>query len=371
MKKLLIIIYSVLSLAVYSQNKKTVAVLNPICRDNSVSNIYHSIVRGSFESVASATSGYEAFDRSALDAIMQEHNMERSGLFDDAQIRQLGKFSGVDYVLVTDISADEGYLMVVAKILNVETAKYDRAVDGLMEMTPMIVKAECTVLAQSLFQINMTTGVQKGEIVWEGKRYVGEYKDGKPHGKGKLFGNEGSSFTLYEGGFSEGERNGYGVVISKDNTRYEGNWVNGSIDGEGKLYFANGFRYEGTFHDNNLTYGTLYLPNGDRYVGSLDNFLPDGRGTCYFTNGNKYVGNWDNGVKDGTGTYWWVNGNRYEGHFSKDEQHGKGTLFDKNGNIWSGTWQMGVMQGVFDVSWSDGSSYKVKVVNGEPTEVLK
>lgn len=352
--------------ALMAQDKK-VAVLNPICRDNSVSNIYHSIVRGSFESVASVTSGYEAFDRSALDAIIQEHNLERTGLFDEDQIRQIGRFVGVDYVLVTDISADEGYLMVVAKILDVETAQYVRAVDELMEMTPPNVKSECTVLAQNLFQINVSTGIQTGEILWEGKRYVGDYKDGKPHGNGILYENNES---IYEGGFFEGKRHGYGISIGQDKTRYEGNWVKGTIDGEGKLYFSNGFRYEGTFHNNSLTYGTLYLPTGDRYVGSLENFLPNGQGSCYYVSGDKYVGKWDNGVQEGEGTYWWINGNKYQGHFTRNEPDGKGTLFDKNGNIWSGIWKMGVMHGVFDV-YMDGENHLVKIENGEIIGVIK
>lgn len=117
-KLLTISILLVVSLTTFAQQKKTVAVLSPICRDNSASNIYYSIVRGSFESVVSVTEGYEAYDRTALDQIMQEHRFQRSGAVDESQIRKLGKFAGVDYVLVTEISADGGYLMVVAKTLN-------------------------------------------------------------------------------------------------------------------------------------------------------------------------------------------------------------------------------------------------------------
>ena len=179
MKKLLILLLSALSLTAVAQNK-SVAILNPIDRDESVSPMYEMVVRSSFESVASITQGYEAFDRTALDAIMSEHNFQRSGAVNDAEVRQIGQMAGVDYVLVTEVSAESDYLMVLAKILNVETAKYDRAVDDLMQMTPPIVKEGCTVLAQKLFRINIQTGNQKGEITYDGDRYVGEYRDGKP-----------------------------------------------------------------------------------------------------------------------------------------------------------------------------------------------
>jgi hypothetical protein len=353
-----------------AQSSKTVAVLNPICRDNSVPNIYLSIVRGSFESVATATQGYDAFDRSALDAILQEHNFQRSGAVDDEEIRQIGRFSGVDYVLVTDVSADEGYMMIVAKILNVETAKYDRAVDGLMDMNPPEVKSECTALAQELFQFNMSTGTQTGEMIWKGKRYVGEYKDGKPNGKGKLYGDDESGFVFYEGDFLDGERNGYGVVIAKDGTKFEGNWVNGSIDGNGKILFSNGFCFEGTFHNNNLSQGTMTHPSGEKYIGALENFMPNGFGTCYYSNGNKYVGKWVDGAQEGDGIFYWTNGNRYEGHFTNDKQNGEGILYDRNGIRWIGTWKMGVMHGIFDVYSGEGQ-YHVKIVNGEITDVIE
>lgn len=369
MKRLLILLFSVLSLSAFAQQKK-VAVMNPLCRDNSVSSIYFSIVRGSFESVASATDGYEAYNRSDLDAITSEIHFQHSGAVDVEQIKKIGEIVGVDFVLVIVLSADEEYLMVESKILNVESSQYDRSASKLMSLSPPIVEKTCSELAQDLFKINLLSGIQNGKIIYKGCRYEGEYKDMKPHGKGKLYGNEESPFVIYEGGFSDGERHGYGIVVSKDNSRYDGNWVNGSIDGDGKLYLANGFRYEGTFHKNDLAYGTMYLPNGDRYVGSLENFLPNGRGVCYFTNGNKYVGEWDNGIKEGTGTYWWVDGKRYEGHFSRDKQNGEGTLILNNGDIWAGTWIMGVMQGVFEV-FSKGLRYTVKVVDGEPTEVIE
>ena len=152
MKKLLIILLSALSLTAVAQNK-SVAILNPLDRDGSVSSMYKIIVRSSFETVASVTQGYESFDRTALDAIMSEHNFQRSGAVNDAEIRQIGQMAGVDYVLVTEVSAESGYLVVQAKILNVFTAKYERAVDDLMEMTPPIVKEGCTTLAQKLFRI--------------------------------------------------------------------------------------------------------------------------------------------------------------------------------------------------------------------------
>src|SRR5688572_16027271 len=50
--------------------------------------------------------------------------------------------------------------------------------------------------------------------------YIGEWKDGKKHGKGKFTCNDG---TIYEGDFVDGEMQGYGVKKWIDGRSYEGN----------------------------------------------------------------------------------------------------------------------------------------------------
>lgn len=323
----------------FAQQKKTVAVLNPVCRDNSASNIYYSIVRGSFESVVSATEGYEAYDRTALDQIMQEHGFQRSGAVDESQIRELGKFAGVDYVLVTEISADEGYLMVVAKTLNVETAKYDRSVDDLMEMTPPKVKSGCAALAQKLFKINMSTGRQTGEIMYDGYRYVGEFKDGKPHGKGKIYYNK--NIVSYEGSFYDGMRQGQGIMLWSDGDRYEGNWENNKMNGQ----------------------GTYYWSNGKKYVGQWVNDSRTGKGTMYYADGAKFVGYFVDGKRNGAGVYYYPAGNntiKLEGEWKHGEKNGFFREYYRDGDYRSGWYGNDKKTGQWYYTWADGSSAKDK-----------
>ena len=49
----------------------------------------------------------------------------------------------------------------------------------------------------------------KGFILWKGKRFTGDIKDGKPEGKGSLNYKNGN---FYEGNLVKGKRNGYGVL---------------------------------------------------------------------------------------------------------------------------------------------------------------
>ena len=100
MKKLLIILLSALSLTAVAQNKKTVAVLDPICRDNSVNVFFQQMVRGAMESAVTMSNEYEAYDRSAFDQIQKEQAFQRTGAVNDSQIKKMGELAGVDYVLV-------------------------------------------------------------------------------------------------------------------------------------------------------------------------------------------------------------------------------------------------------------------------------
>lgn len=140
-----------MSLTAFAQTKKTVAVLDPICRDNSVNGFFQQMVRGAMESAVTASSEYEAYDRSAFDQIQKEQAFQRTGNVSDSQIKKMGEMAGVDYVLVSEVSAYEGYLSAIVKILNIETGKYDKSIDDYMQLSPDAVKTKCREMATSLF----------------------------------------------------------------------------------------------------------------------------------------------------------------------------------------------------------------------------
>ena len=184
MKKLLLILLSAFSLTAFAQSK-SVAVLEPICRDNSVGTFYHQIIRGSMESAVTATDEYVSYDRTAFDKVLEEHEFQRSGVVDDDQIRKMGAYAGVDYVLVTELSGYEGYLNIIVKIINIETGESSKSLNELTEQQPKVVQSVCQDLAKRLFGIiDFSNGIRKGTLQLPEGRYTGEIQNGKPHGKG-------------------------------------------------------------------------------------------------------------------------------------------------------------------------------------------
>ena len=47
--------------------------------------------------------------------------------------------------------------------------------------------------------------------------------------------------------------------------------------------------------------GTIFYPNGDKYVGDVAYGKRHGEGKMYYANGGTYEGEWNNDEKDGKG----------------------------------------------------------------------
>ncbi|PIY08867.1 MAG: hypothetical protein COZ18_10060 [Flexibacter sp. CG_4_10_14_3_um_filter_32_15] len=135
--------------------------------------------------------------------------------------------------------------------------------------------------------------------------YIGEWKEGKPHGKG---------------------------TSMQDGRKYVGEWKNALKDGRGILYLSNGDKYEGEWKEDEYHgQGTYYYTLGSKYVGNWKKGKKNGKGSYYWTNGEKYIGNWEKGKKNGKGTYHWANGETYYGDWKEGKRHGNGMAAYSNG----------------------------------------
>jgi len=101
-------------------------------------------------------------------------------------------------------------------------------------------------------------------------KYIGEFRDMKKWGRGKLITNK---------------------LI------YEGEFVNDKIEGKGKIKFLkSGIEYEGTFINDNIEgYGKFKWINGDIYEGEVKNNKIHGNGVYYYKNGKVFKGLFKNG----------------------------------------------------------------------------
>jgi hypothetical protein len=68
------------------------------------------------------------------------------------------------------------------------------------------------------------------------KNYIGEEKNGSPHGQGTLTFPDGA---MYIGKFKDGKRHGQGILTFADGAKYAGGFKDGSFNGQGTytIYF--------------------------------------------------------------------------------------------------------------------------------------
>ena len=94
MKRLLLIAVLLLMMPVviYAQDtEKKIAILEIVDRDENVSQGMKLMLRSRLTAAVTATQGYVGLDRVDMDAVLAEHNFQRSGIVAEKYIKQLGE----------------------------------------------------------------------------------------------------------------------------------------------------------------------------------------------------------------------------------------------------------------------------------------
>ena len=168
----------------FAQTKK-VAILEVEDASNQLTNAQKLMLRSNLSRAVTNTKGYEAYNRSDMDAIMREHLFQRSGNVNSDQIRELGRMTGVSLILTTKAVRSGNQLFVDAAILNVETAQQELQDNMIMGLTAEDMQKGCEQLARRLFGVTATSsGIEKYNIERMGPNeyiYMGKYMGKKEY----------------------------------------------------------------------------------------------------------------------------------------------------------------------------------------------
>lgn len=374
-KLLLMLIALIFAYPTFGQSGSTkrVAILETVDKEGKVPYGIKLMVRSKLSAVITAVPGYEGYDRVDIASILGEQDFQRTGLVSDKDIKQLGEMTGADYILVAEVAyLNSSYIFLSAKILNVETARVERTANTQSQTTVEKLETDCRLLAGKLLNVNTATGAVKGELMIENHRYVGEYINGKPHGRGTIYFSASDSYKRksYEGDWANGYREGNGTMIWDSGEKYVGAWKDGLRNGYGTDYYANGDIYEGNWLNDKrhgkgkITFSANDSYNRKSYEGDWLQGFRHGTGTMIWNNGNKYIGGWKNGNRYGKGVHYYSNGDKYDGDWVDDKKHGKGTHYFKNGTYEVAEYQNGECNGAA-THYFKGGYWKGYYVNGE------
>lgn len=327
------------------------------------------MVRSMLSSAITETPGYDGYARADIDSIMSEHEFQRTGLVNDEQIQRLGMMSGADYILIAEVALlDTEHIVIMAQILNVETAKVERTANSVASINPGSLQKSCSEVASTLLAANAAIGSARGEIFVGNDRFVGEHKNNVPHGYGTMYFSAADSRKSYEGHWNNGAFEGEGTMVWRNGERYVGEWYMGCRHGFGIHYYNNGARYEGYWLNdkrdgngkftyaqtdgNRLSYegqwlndvehgsGLILWNNGDSYSGGFKGGKRHGRGVCTFANGDKFEGTYEDDKRVGEGVYYWSDGNKEVCNYLDDKRNGKATFYySQNGMYETGQYE--------------------------------
>jgi hypothetical protein len=156
------------------------------------------------------------------------------------------------------------------------------------------------------------------------EEYRGSWQAGRRAGFGTLV--FPGTDALYQGGFADGSREGFGVMRYASGDVYEGMWAKGARHGKGTHISPSQVRYVGDWvEDAREGRGSLFLP-GRRlwYEGGWHRDQRQGDGVCNHVNGDVYTGGWLRDCKHGFGKLTKSDKCTYEGEWSLDTKSGHG-----------------------------------------------
>lgn len=249
-----------------------------------------------------------------------------------------------------------------------------------------------------------------------GAKYVGDFKNGKLHGKGIFYFSDGNK---YLGNWVDQYREGKGRMVFVSGDEYFGDFKRNKFSGEGVMIYANGNRYEGSWLENKPGgYGVFVFVSGDRYEGNFTGGLYEGQGTMYYSDGSRYEGEWqlnkrhgqglmhypdgetvfgqwenDQYIADwstmtfngdttnmrncnevycdtGVGKFTYKDGSRFIGEFNKGNPEGNGTLFYANGDLYEGGWKQHAPHGRGVMHYTSGKVVGAIWDFGKPVKKL-
>ena len=149
MKAKIILFFFLLLAGIVSAQVKRVAILETVDKENQIDYAYELLLRGNLSDAITSISGYEAYDRTDIDAIMSEQSFQRTGLVSSDQIKRLGEMTGASYILVAEMAKSGQQIIILSKLLDVETARTimsDHEITTLNE-----IQDACKRLAKRMF----------------------------------------------------------------------------------------------------------------------------------------------------------------------------------------------------------------------------
>lgn len=155
---LLFICSMVVAAQAETPEKKKVAILETVDKEGQLDYPTKLMIRSNLTKAISNVDEYEGFDRVDVSSIMDEQKFQRTGMVSDAQIKKLGAMTGAQYILIAEGAiTKDNKLFLMAKILDVETAKTILTDNVICDTKSAQCQKGCNRLVTNLFGVQATS----------------------------------------------------------------------------------------------------------------------------------------------------------------------------------------------------------------------
>ncbi len=195
-KQFLLICMMLMALIAMAQTKK-VAILEVVDREGTLSNSQKVLLRSTMARAITNREGYEAYDRTDMDAIMSEHEFQNTGLVSKEQISKLGEMTGVSLILVTEgVLTGKKQLFVSAKIINIETGKVEMMDNITMGLSADDMQTGCDIIIKRMIGVSADAEAKEKELQKEASKRAIIASTFIP-GMGQMLKKQGGSGTAF------------------------------------------------------------------------------------------------------------------------------------------------------------------------------
>nr|XP_034987518.1 LOW QUALITY PROTEIN: radial spoke head 10 homolog B-like [Zootoca vivipara] len=221
----------------------------------------------------------------------------------------------------------------------------------------------------------------QGTYTWaDGVKYEGNFVKNLQMHHGSYTWPDGS---VYEGEVKSGIRHGFGMYkCGTYPVSYIGQWVEGKRHGKGTIYYnkEGSSWYEGDFVFNvKCGWGIRCYKSGNIYEGQWERDMRSWRRAMRWLHDKRnYTGQWVNGIQHGYGTHTWylkrIPGsqyplrNEYVGDFVSGDRHGHGKFFFASGAMYDGQWVYNKKQGMGKLVFKNGRVYEGEFIDDHMAE---
>ena len=272
------------SATIFAQEVKRVAILETVDKENKVSYANKLILRASLSKAITQTEGYEAYDRTDVDAIMSEQDFQRTGMVSNDQIKRLGEMTGANYILVAEAAQldDKKNMFITAKLLDVETARTIMTDYVMMGTTADAIQEGCTVLSEKLFS-NRPTSKTSSDVAAKASATQIPEMDAKMKEEEKLVINSKSTQKMfgvkkYSYGGNQMDEKQFVQFLYRNNTKIYADYV------KSKKLISAGWWTMGAGLVSTIVLGVGCLCAEDEYTSSY--------GGYYYTSAEAYTAGW-------------------------------------------------------------------------------